>query len=272
MKIALCSAVWGRLPLTRVWWKGISRIRERFAEERIESRAFISGSEAEHQDLCRVQDGVWSECGNGKLGEKWNCAVRAGLAWGADHIFILGSDDFFSDALIKQYARLIYAGTPFVSLDAIYVHEVSSNRTLLLDTNAQKTGSMQRLDDSEIIYRYHHADGSKRRTTRVPNEQMKVGAGRLIQRSYFEGFTDFWDASRAIALDLNMVHRLSLPAPLFVIHPHGFALDVKTGENIWSFDRLLSWFPTALRPDAGVLTSLPEWDDIRALTSPESRS
>lgn len=260
MKIALCSAVWGRVPLTRIWWKATDRLCYTLRSSGIDARVFVGGSESAHFQLCATsRHGQWVEAANGQLGEKWNSTARAALAWGADYIFILGSDDFFDDAMIHEYARLATADVPYAAMRTIYMYEPISERAVLFD-------NAKRLKPS-------HADSpdpSKCQIIFLGESQKNpalttMGAGRLIHCSFFEGHDTFWSPNKSSGLDASMTATLGLPLAHIVPTETGIALDVKTAENIWSLDSLIEWYPDCELPNASILAGLPEWDDIRTL-------
>lgn len=251
MKVALCSAVWGRLALTQVWWQAMHRIRNQIYDSGIAAVAFVAGSEQEHRHLCGKNYGAWVPSNNGLLGEKWNRVVRTALEW-ADYIFILGSDDFFSPGLIQQYVNCIQRGVKYVGCRGLYFYEPATDRTLLLQTD--EWGNYPTAPGACQVKQLKH----KRKRT-------FFGAGRLLHRSLFEGHEEFWTPEISHGLDANMARNLGLSGvdEMLKSGPDAFLVDVKTRENIWSFDHLAKTYPHALQPDSSAIQSLPEFDQLR---------
>lgn len=265
MKIAVVSAVWGRIPLMRVWWTAYQRMASQLGSMGHVLQAYIAGSEEAHHKLCRQHGGEWVEADNRYIGDKWNKATRAALADGAEAVLILGSDDFLSPDLVTLYGTL--AGShPFIGLVSMYMHEPTTDRTLYVDNRQFKVTLPGRL---------HEANGAptiislKRKSSKTLRGGVTtLGAGRLLSADLFAGHEYFWDPLRDRGLDASMERLLGLPAPrTFASADHAFALDVKTAENIWSFDKLLPTYHKGLMEDHGPLAALPEWDAIRALAS-----
>lgn len=245
--------MWGRVPLTRVWWKGTIRIRKQFNDAGISTQIFVAGDEPEHSELCRQHEGAWAECENTYLGAKWNQVAKAALKWGADYIFILGSDDFFGPGLIDRYITAIRKNSVHAGLQGIYMYEPRTDRALRLVADTK--GNYPTAPGAVTVRRIHR-------------NKPVIGAGRLLHRSIFAGHDYYWEPEKNRALDASMTKTLRLPpARLFVPSPEQLAVDIKTETNIWSFDTLLDVFKDTgcVLPDSSELHSLPEWQEIRAL-------
>jgi hypothetical protein len=260
MQIALCSAVWGRIPLTDVWWKNVKRMQRTFADNGVKAGIFVAGSESAHYKLCEYNKGMWVEAPNSQLGEKWNTVARAALAWGADYLFILGSDDFFDDAMIREYARQARAGVQYAAIRAMYMYEPDTDRAILFDNRnrLKPTPPDGNKSHVQIIY-----------MGQSQQDPLKVmmGAGRLLHRSLFANREYFWEPNKSSGLDASMRRTLELPTPHVIPIETGIALDVKTAANIWPLDTLIEWYPGCELHDTKLLAGLPEWDDIRNLAS-----
>lgn len=259
MKVALCSAVWGRFDLTALWWRAVSRVRMQLRDADIQSDAIVAGSEDSHEELSYQAGGYWVYSENERLGQKWNDVVNAALRDGADYIFILGSDDFFGPGLIKQYISSIQRGVRYVGMSGLYFYEPTTNRTLLLQ--ADQWGNYPSAPDACRVQRLKHK-----------RKQTFFGAGRLLHRSFFEGHEQFWKPDICHGLDANMARNLNLPPAdeLIFTSPEAVLVDVKTRENIWSFDKLAAVYPFCLQPDASALASLPELSLIRSTLAGET--
>lgn len=266
MKIAFVSAVWGRVPLTRIWWKGATRICQQLQDEGFEAQVCVAGSESAHRALCLEHKGAWIEADNKKLGAKWNSVVRYALnVYGADYIFILGSDDFFGSGLIAQYAGLIRQDVPYAGIATMYMYEPWSDRLLMLDP-ARKAGMEPGVrGHGKCDIRYIRPRTAAHRATFIEaSKRQTLGAGRLIHRSLLPMDDIFWEPDRTSSLDASMTKTCNLPGPFEMrVSPDFIAVDVKNGLNIWSFDALLEWYPGGLLPSSDFLSSLPEWEEIR---------
>lgn len=232
----------------------MDRFRAVFRQHGFETFTAVSGSEPEHAALCRAHDGVWVECPNRPVGTKWNTVARAALARGADYLFCLGSDDFFSTPLLLQYAAALKDRVPYVGLSSLYIYSLPLDQ--LLSFHPRIVGHhlvvQPTPDHAKVLIRYPKGNPTL------------FGAGRTMHRSLFEGRSAFWDADRDHGLDASLARNLVLPAPRLLVHNlDSFVVDVKGGEeNIWSFDHLRD----TCAPEAPELIhSLPEWGALRAL-------
>lgn len=252
MNIALCSALWGRFDLARVWWKGINRVKQQFHQRKFGARIFIACSEVQHLQGARLSGVIPIEHENKPLGKKLNEVVGAALYEGYDYICILGMDDFFSPLLVERYCDTIEKSHPlYFGLRGMYLYEPSTARMMLFQTDAKGNYPKTNPDDSTV-----------RRLKRTP-----LGAGRMIHRSLFEGHKYFWAPDKNQGLDASLTATLRLPSASTLIPADSkcFALDVKTKDNIWSFSHLAETFPACVLDTPHDLSMLPEWPEIQAL-------
>lgn len=265
MKIALVSAVWGRAALTSVWWKAATRVVSDFQAAGYEAQVFVSGSESAHLLLCQLYGGVWCEQGNEGVGEKWNVATRSALAWGADYIFILGSDDFFSPGLIQNYCAALRANQHYMALSSMYAHDVTDHRTMIVDAKYKSPRTLKEANGRATVIPIQGAvPGTLIKATAPPMmwQQEVIGAGRCIHKSWFDGLHDFWEPELNRALDASLAKTLGLHDPVVLSSsPTAFMVDMKTAENLWSYDALVEWFPECQlsREESHFLSALPEW-------------
>lgn len=249
MRVAIMAPVWGRVPVVRIWWRAIRRVRAVWEAAGIETAAYVGGNEAEHRELCREQGGEWIEVHNRPLGAKANRIAEAAFRDGADYLFSLGSDDFVSSALAAAYVPYIEQRTPYVGPAGIYFFEPRTGRAVYLPR-----------------YPVGH-----------PRHGEPVGAGRLLHRSLAEPrrFRP-WPMDRDRGLDGGMTERLNRRrGSLIPVGPEAVLVDVKTETNIWSYDHIAQAFgvsryqaaqggPEVVAP-ATFLNALPEARAIRAL-------
>jgi hypothetical protein len=216
---------------------------------------FVAGSEIEHRDLCESNGCQWVEHENEPVGAKWNAVARRALDWAADYIFILGSDDFFSDSLIAEYVDLPRQRVVHAGLRGVYIYEPESDRLLSLMANQGRFCTKPGDSDLRVAKK-----GSK----------PAVGTGRLVHRSCFDWHETYWEPHKNRALDASLQKTLRLPpARLISLSEGRLAVDVKTGTNIWSFDSLAEVYSGCLLESSDILHSLPEWEAIRSLAVPQ---
>lgn len=237
--VAICAGLWRRLQLAPPWWQGVCRLRETWQAAGLVVDVVVGGSEPEHRLLAEQHGAVWVQVGNQPLGRKLNHTVQTAYRRGADYIVRFDADGFVDSALAAAYASHICAGTPYAGLAAVYHHELASGRTCLFG------------------YPLRH-----------PRFGEPLGHGRLLHRSRLEAVNGRpWQEHLDRSLDRSMTRRLGLRrAELIDVGPEAVALDVKTEDKIWSFDRMAS-APGAgpVEYDPAYLRAVPEWEALRAL-------
>jgi hypothetical protein len=236
VKLAVCTPVWGRFDLALPWWHAVDRLRASWQAAGFDVEIVIGGSEPVHRQHCDTFGGVWVETPNRPLGRKWNNTMEAAFDGGAEYVMVLGADDFLAPPLADAYIDAIDNGYRYIGLRGIYFAELSSGRTCFWPGYPRGH------------WRY-----------REP-----IGAGRMLHRSLLEDGRP-WDDDREKGLDRSMTRKLQLPrAALIPVGAQQVAVDVKTPENIWDFDRVAST-SREISVDPPELDGLPEWAELRAL-------
>ena len=263
MRIAVCSAVYQRAALAVPWWHGVQRIVLTFRAAGHVACAFVGGDEDVHRDLCADNGACWVEVENKPLGHKWNAVAADALSWGADYLFILGMDDFFTPSLLALYPPVLHAGHPYVGLRSLYFYHTQLRQALHLCTGWH----------GELPFTRGRSNVVRVRTKTMQRTAI-FGCGRVLHRSLFQQPGDeFWEASRNHALDASLARRLRLPsAHLLPVNDRtAFVLDVKTAsDNITPWERLQESFALPLLPDLSILAAVPEWPALLQLSSNES--
>lgn len=237
MQLAVCAGLWGRQCLAPLWWQALDRLRTTWQAAGHTVELVVGGSEPEHQVRCDAHRGIWVETPNRPLGRKLNNTISAAFKRGAEYLLVTGSDDFLGPELVERYLESIALGRRYVGLRGIYFTELRTGRTCLWPGYP----------------RGHWRQGEP------------IGAGRLLHRSLL-GNGRPWEDDRDKGLDRSMTRRLNLPrAHLIDVGPAAVAVDVKTVENIWSFQHMARSAGGRVTVDPPELQSLPEWDGLRAL-------
>jgi hypothetical protein len=236
--VVLLTAVWGRLAVTDVWYRGTRRVAAQWNAAGIKTRIVVGGDQPEHRELAAQHGAEWVETPNRPLGRKWNNICETASKTGEmDYIFVLGSDDLVSPAMAAAYIPVIQAGTPYAGVQACMFFQVSTGKLF----NFSQLG-------------------------------VTVGCGRLLHANLMRrvGMRP-WIDTKERGLDNSMdirtlrgrvlTHKMDWNAKQFLV-------DIKTQENIWSYTRLRSVKPN--EPDLEAerfMSLLPEWESIKALAT-----
>jgi hypothetical protein len=238
--ITICSAVWGRLPLTGVWYAGLARVRKRFIANGIVSRLVVVASDSYHAQLFgavgRLMKADTLVVGPNKpLGAKWNAAIVTARQEWTDYIMILGSDDFLSDAIVDQMSAKMIEGHRHIGLHGLYFADHESGSAL----------------------RWFGGD-------------RPAGPGRIIASDLMPRRGP-WPDGQQWAMDAELHRALGSPAiELIKVGPSAIALDVKYSDNIWGYPQLCRSLPGRVEPasPATIRMAIPEYAKVMALPKP----
>lgn len=242
MLVAIVAAAWGRPQLIAPWWAQIHRIVDQWDAAGIDTAVIVAGSEPDHEAACLDNGGIWVHSRNRPLGRKHNVAAGVAQSLQADYMFVVGTDDFFSPELIAQYIPLIKDRVLYAGIKGCYFWEPSTDRIGFFEGYAPNSGSVNR----------------------------SLGTGRLIHSSLLNRVNwQPWDRSVNSGLDHSLECALHYPkATLLQVGPEAVCLDVKTRQNIWSFNMIAASYPgvgNGLLSSQAILLKLPEHAALAAL-------
>lgn len=201
MKLSLLTAIWGRPRLTEMfldYYNGVDSLDLRV------------GVISNDQDAIDPTTRWWStDHANNPLSDKWQHGIEnVGADGDMDAVIIAGSDDFLTPQYIEACRYLIERGADLIQLDGAYF------------LNAE-TGDM------------------------IWSNAISMGMGRCISRRLLDRLDwQLWPEGLNQGLDGAMMQRIHELDGVNIVKlkagkRHGIVgLDVKTGENIWSFDHV----------------------------------
>lgn len=234
--VVLLTAVWGRPVVTRIFYEGALRFKRQMEALGCKVRIVAGGDEAEHRSLAADMGAEWVETPNLPLGRKWNNICESAFKGEGDYLFVLGSDDLVSPALVQDYAAAAKKGVPYCAI----------NECLFFGTIEQKA-------------------------FRFSQPGVAVGAGRMIHRNImlavnFRPWEDGLNKALDHSMDKKMLFR-RVAVKWMPVDDSRFILDVKSNVNIWSYDRLRSVKPPEAEVSPDTLRCLPEWPLIQQINS-----
>lgn len=232
MRLAIVAGLWRRHELADAWWQGVTRIADQWATLGYTVDIVVSGSESQHLGRALLADAVWVRVPNRPLGAKLNAAARVACQRGADALFLIGSDNWFSPGAIATAARYASQGHRYIGMEGCWFTEYGTGRA------ARFPG-----------YPADH-----------PRHGEPIGPGRYLDRRLVPADGCPWEPERERGMDDSMQRRCNLPRPALVMQTReSVLLDVKTRESLGAFDhvtRTLGLSVTADPPELGVV---PEW-------------
>ena len=203
MKILILTAFHHRPEISRLYWMGIERLREKF---NVETLAVCS--DKENIKLA----GSWSdytiETENYPLGRKHNAGLIASLKIDYDHLMQLGSDNLICNELMGMYQVLDkeFFGT---------------NNLLVIDAKTKETKQKK----------YFHIFGAGR----------MLRKDVILECVYYKRERMYlWDDCLNSGLDYNSEMKFAQMGylPFEVKTKNPMVIDVKSEVNIWPFDKM----------------------------------
>ncbi len=235
--VVILTAVWGRLEVTRVWYQFARRMVMQCEKAGMKARIVVGGDQPEHRLLAQEMRAEWVETPNRPLGAKWNNICESAFKdTNSDYMFVVGSDDVVSPALVNDYIFHMKKGTPYAGLQSCMFFHVYDH-TLF---NFSQLG-------------------------------VTVGAGRLIHRNVLStaGFRPWMDEKEKgldNSMDTKTLKRVVSTTRLGTSSSK-FIVDLKSDVNIWSYKRLRSVKPGEQDQPLSIMACLPEWAAIQRLKS-----
>lgn len=240
--VVILTAVWGRLEVTRVWYQFAKRMVMQCERAGMHARIVVGGDEPEHRTLAQEMGVEWVETPNRPLGAKWNNICESAFKdTDSDYLFVVGSDDVVSPALVDDYIKHMKKGTPYAGTQACMFYDVFNN-TLF---NFSQLG-------------------------------VTVGAGRLIHRNVlsvakFRPWIDEKEKGLDNSMDTKLL-RKTVATTKLSWDDRRFIVDLKSDVNIWSYKRLRAVKPGETDQPLSIMACLPEWPAIQRLKDSISSS
>ena len=233
-KICFLTAIWKRYELTSAFLSHINFLKEELIE--FDISCIIVGSEGEKTREMVISSGnEYLEHENLPLSRKWDAGLRFSKSFDPDAVIILGSDDFISPQIVRSLLEKVSSGWLMTGL--MDMHILDSNGGRLFHWNGYSVNTPHRMWET-------------------------IGLGRCLSRKLLDR-VDFslWDKEDIDSgLDGLMTRKLAsiglIPIPhgqevwilledgefafghsgIYSADVDGFAVDVKTSENITDLD------------------------------------
>lgn len=168
---------------------------------------YAACSEGDHENiaLCEHYGVTFCVVPNEPLGAKWNAAL--GLVPDGEAVMILGSDDFVSREWVELASLAIGRGHHYISPSRIAMFDAGTRRAMMLERN--------------------------------PNGAQTFGAGRVLSAEVVSKVRPMWDDGIDRAMDTNAHAKvIGQGFSRHTIDPMRVpVMALKSGENIWTYDR-----------------------------------
>jgi len=229
MSVAVVTAAWKRPEVFRAFLRHVTRIIP-------PSEVFCAGSPDDGCDTIANKFGIVYERVPNEMGAKWNHATMMSRDSEATHRLFLGSDDFMDDRLWSFADQ--YTAEHFGLRDCLIYHK--------------ETG------------RAVHWRGYIGKREGEPVGAGKIIAASVLDRLHWQPFV----AGRTRTLDNDMQRKMIELGVTVEVRPMrevGLLVDVKTGDNLTSWNRLRSDRPSKTIPPGWWEANAPDLlNDIRS--------
>lgn len=234
MRLAVCTPAYGRYEVVKLFLAGVARFSEHLQPHQV--HLYLGTDDLKHASLVDSRDDLNASVlplPNRPLSTKWNAIIRKAFDDGADYILVIGSDDVIMPDMAYEYKAAMDAGVRVAGVDGFFMIEPATKRALTLRAAPKPAGS--------------------------PGKIVFAGTGRILSRETVELLgVDLFPASPPVnkSLDFFMSAKLLqaglIPIDRMFAHDGYIShsiIDVKTGENIWSFDNILGSGGRLLTPN-----------------------
>lgn len=229
-KIAVTVPVWGRLELTNKFYEGIKRASEDFYKHGYELILYVAGSEEEHLELALSFGAKYLHVQNKPVSYKMQKLVEFAMKDKWDYWMTLGSDDFFikdgANFTVEQLKSGANSGMP----KSMYIFSTQNRNRGFEFKNCGRIGA-GRWYKREVL------------------DRVKDG---VIFPSNVNRLLDYW--SETLIYESTGVKPVSFDNGSYLA-------DVKTSENINSFDRTRAFRKFEDHFALNLLDYVPEFKD-----------
>lgn len=202
-KILVLLPIWGRMNITELCLSNIVKLKKDYS---IDVLCVVSEQWAK---LMAFKYGFnYVEVSNDDLGHKMNVGVDRALKMDFDYLMNLGSDDIITKELLDEYEEHIENNLPMFGVTKVCFFD-------------SKTKELKEVNYGHLI-----------------------GAGRMIRRDVVEKFATsngkatMYDKGIERGLDNNSRKRFLSVAMRELSLNGNMIVDIKSDENIWSFEDL----------------------------------
>jgi hypothetical protein len=212
MKVAICTAVWGRWDV----WEMFAHFTKELIKDVApiaELQVFVVGSEGDISREAVTRHGFnYREYSNQFLGRKWNAVVQSAQAWRPDYVLMMGSDDVMDGALFAGYLPYMANGIQYIGVLDWHFFEAATKRAIYWKG-----------------YRVKHSAG------------VTCGAGRMLSADLLDKCR--WSPWHPMKLhnlldtSMEVVFAPLRPsrAAFVTSHTGGMGLDIKSAVNMTPF-------------------------------------
>lgn len=218
-RLVLATTVWKRPELTEVVLAHYKEVKESIAEK-LELLLMAVGSEgATSRELCKSNGFSYHEHENEPVSYKWNALIAEAGRLEPDGVILVNSDDLVSADLFDAYAERLTRGFDYFGLRGTYVFDLMTERL----------GTWPGYEASYMKYRIGEPAGCARCFSRRLLESTGWRLWPTVPRK--NSSMDFW------CTQFLKLHGFEPQAWTMKELDVG-AIQIKTGVNITTFDRL----------------------------------
>lgn len=218
MRVVILTCVHRRSKITSIFIQNYLLLKKSLSAVKIDLHLIICGDKKDDLEnynlyLPHKDKVTWVNSPNFPLSNKWNKTSRKLKSITFDYALILGSDDIISARTLRVLLRLAANGYNYLGITDMYILN-------------SETGKLS-------FWAGYHAN----------RKGETIGAGRLLHKDIIKELNyTLWDRGLNKSLDASLTRKIkstTLPIKhtgVSCAYDDVFLMDIKSSENIWSFD------------------------------------
>lgn len=282
-KILIYAAMFGRPVISELFLMSCFRVKSYFKDQ-FEIDIFICCSDDESENLCKRYGVKYLVKENKPLGNKNNVAVEFALQnIDFDYLLLMGDDDIMSNELLLHYIPYIRDGYHYFGVQKIYFYQPSSNQAIHFNyqgKNSKLIGAGRMFSRQALAaagYQSYVKTTARFNVLALnsphPGKVIKLPShqARYLQDNGLceteESISTFalWEDEKDKGLDssseLNMIFTGFFPTVVHSDKP--LITDVKSRQNIWTYDRFTGLGAPVLPAEATAFFSEKEIEYVK---------
>lgn len=216
--------------------------------------AVTSTEDPESAEMCREYGVDYVIHKNSPLGAKWNKGIEHAL-FQSDYVVIMGSDDLMTQSYLDAVIPKMAEGVPFGGIDSIYMveHGNESKAAVLKYKGVKKMLgcgcfiSSKALRSVATRVKVRYTGSIDKGFVKTPTLQIALArhleaTGKCVIAS--TPFYELWQPEQNKGLDNTRDLQMALMGyePLVIETPTPTIVAVKSGTNIWSYDKVMRFW------------------------------
>jgi hypothetical protein len=247
-----------RPNISEIFCESINRIKRKYIGV-FEIKCVASVSDEASYDVCIANCVQCVRVDNESASKKWNTAAMYAMTLypDFDYVCIMGDDDIMHDNLFEHYKRFIFDGVDYFGVDKVYFYDSVGKKSMgytnnsgsligcgrMISMKAFKKAGFECLVSCNVDIRIGDFILNKNETVYLPQWRADYLINRFLVEQVAVTRFALWGTNLMSGLDnyseLKLFHSGYVPQVVKI--NEAMITDIKSEQNIWSFDKLKSF-------------------------------